>query len=226
MFEEEAQGRRLVAQALPLIASDDAVGLTAVLGRDWTEADLARQLVVGEPDARKVAVACLATTGTLAVNRALARTLHHDDSATVTLAEHALWAIWFRAGSPKANAGLRRAIRLMNRNDLAEATAVLTEVIAAEPDFAEAYNQRAICHHLDDQPALSIADCNCTLERNPYHFGAMAGCGHSYAQLGQYAEAMACYRAALAIHPRLDGIRQSIRCLRRLTPHHQPGTAA
>ena len=226
MLEDNVQGRQLVAQALPWITSDDAVGLAAMLGRDWTEADLVRQLVAGESDAAKVAVACLATTGTIAVNRALARTLHHDDSATVTLAEHALWAIWFRAGSPKANTRLRRAIRLMNRSDRAEAVAVLTEIIAAEPDFAEAYNQRAICHHLDDQPALSIVDCNCALERNPYHFGAMAGCGHSYAQLGQYAEAMACYRAALTIHPRLDGIRQSIRCLRRLTPHHQPGTAA
>ena len=45
----------------------------------------------------------------------------------------------------------------------------------------------------------------------PQHFGAMAGMGHSHANMKHWAEARHCYRLALAIHPRLEGIQSAQR---------------
>jgi Tfp pilus assembly protein PilF len=38
----------------------------------------------------------------------------------------------------------------------------------------------------------------------------MAGMGHCYAHQGQWRQARHCYRLALAIHPRLEGIQTSL----------------
>jgi len=83
----------------------------------------------------------------------------------------------------------------------------LDAVISRWPAFAEAYNQRAIVHFLANQYDRSIADCQAALRLNPSHFGAMAGLGHGHAHAGRLTEALACYEAALAIHPDLDCIR-------------------
>jgi len=216
MASQTVQGRRLVAQALPFIARHDVEGLVAMLTKDWTEADLISLLACPCPTSVKTATACLSASGSMAANAPVAQVLHHDDPVAARLAEHALWALWFRAGSKDANRNLRRAVRLMNDGQRAEALERFDDVVAGEPELAEGYNQRAICRYLEHQITESIADCDRALALNPYHFGAMAGRGHCLAQLKRYREALDSYRAALNIHPRLDGVRQSIRCLRRL----------
>ena len=44
----------------------------------------------------------------------------------------------------------------------------------------------------------------------PQHFGAMSGMGHCHAHMEQWRQAKHCYRLALAIHPRLEGIQTSL----------------
>jgi tetratricopeptide (TPR) repeat protein len=44
----------------------------------------------------------------------------------------------------------------------------------------------------------------------PTHFGAIAGMGHCYTQLGQLDQALECYRRALEINPRMSTIARMI----------------
>ena len=69
-----------------------------------------------------------------------------------------------------------------------------------------------------------MADCRRTLRLNGHHFGALAGLAHSYASLGQLDRALNAYHHALRVHPRLEGIRQSISQIRAyLRRHRVPG---
>ena len=61
----------------------------------------------------------------------------------------------------------------------------------------------------------SIHDCQQALEINPYHFGAAAGMGQCYVQLGEYQTALECFRRALRLNPSLEGVRANIAHLER-----------
>jgi len=208
-------GHQLVEWARPFLEKQDGVGLAAAAPRCWPTEMLLRMLDCDEPDTLKVAATCLGLVAGMEVCVPLARLLHHEDPIVVATIEDALWCIWFRAGGPAANCRLQEASRRIDAGSCSEAIATLTELIRDCPDFAEAYNQRAIAYYLNEQFTLSMDDCRRTLELNPVHFGAAAGLGHCHAHLGQYREALECYYAALGIHPRLQGIRRSIRQVRK-----------
>ncbi len=209
-------GQQLVEFARPFLEEQDGVGLAAATPRYWPTETLVQILRCDEPDTVKVAATCLGLIGTMDVCKLLAGALHHEDPIVVATVEDALWCIWFRAGGELASKRLREASNKVEASCLDQALAMLTALIADYPQFAEAHNQRAIAYYLSEQFAKSISDCQRTLALNPVHFGAMAGIGHCQANLGRYREALECYYAALRIHPRLEGMRRSIRHLRRI----------
>ena len=92
-----------------------------------------------------------------------------------------------------------------------------------DPDFAEAYNQRAIAKYLQERYEESIRDCRRAVERMPCHFGAWAGMGHCHAHQGRAAEAIEAYERALLINPHLEGIRQAVDELRATLKHAVAG---
>ena len=63
------------------------------------------------------------------------------------------------------------------REQLVQAELLVTRLIATAPDFAEAYNQRAIIYFHQGRFADSVKDCESVLARNPYHFGRGFGDG-------------------------------------------------
>jgi tetratricopeptide (TPR) repeat protein len=102
----------------------------------------------------------------------------------------------------------------MSRREFDAAKSYCTEAIRIDPDFAEAYNQRAIVHYLQEEFQKSIDDCWRATERMPCHFGAWAGMGHCYAHLGQHSEALESYQRALEINPYLDCVKQAVQELK------------
>ena len=127
------------------------------------------------------------------------------------MAEHALWSIWFRLGAtPVANAALCRGARALGERDFAGAVAHFDAALAADPDFAEAYNQRAIARYLTDDFRASVADCREAVRLMPCHFGALAGMGHCYLHMDKLHHALRCYRRALDVYPHLEEVRQSV----------------
>ncbi|MCI0485603.1 MAG: tetratricopeptide repeat protein [Blastocatellia bacterium] len=80
----------------------------------------------------------------------------------------------------------------------------------SQPCVPRGWNKRATARYLAEHYASSIADCEAVIRLNPYHFGALAGRGICHLALRQHREAARWFGRALAIHPRLDGVRQHL----------------
>jgi len=93
---------------------------------------------------------------------------------------------------------------------------MLTDLVERAPDWAEAWNKRATAFYLAGQHDLSLADIERVLALEPRHFGALAGKGLIYIARGQYREALAAYRRALAVNPFLKERRDVIPALERM----------
>lgn len=204
-----------VSAVRPYLERQDLDGLLQLINAKWDAAELAELLGGADPDARKVAVAALALVGDRANVDGIAAQLVDPDPLVNHLAEYAIWLIWFRLGTPKANAAVGRGSQALGQRATERAIELFDAAIAAAPDFAEAYNQRAIARFMLDQFAESIADCRRAVRLMPCHFGAWAGMGHCFLHEGQLADALRCYDRALAINPHLDQVRQAADGIRR-----------
>lgn len=165
-------------------------------------------------DAKKVAALVLSLIGTEACLDALARQLKHPDRCLSQMAEHAMWSIWVQIGSEPAKSQFARASMAASNRDLNTAIKHFTKAIELDPDFAEAYNQRAMIYYLQEQFEESLADCIRAAELMPTHFGALAGAGHCHACLGNTAQAIRYYEKAKQINPHLECVDDLIRELR------------
>jgi Flp pilus assembly protein TadD len=190
----------------PFVRAGNLAGAAECIGRSWCGGKLCAFLKHSTVDIRRAAAMALAMLGDKKAIDPLAAALHDTDIQVHALAEEALWAIWFRAGNNRACCYLKCGMSHLKHGNLDTATEKFNLAIQADPEFAEAYNQRAIAGYLAERYADSIADCRRVLELMPHHFGAMAGMGHCHAQLGNLSEAQSCYRQSLDINPRMDGI--------------------
>jgi tetratricopeptide (TPR) repeat protein len=199
-----------VAAVQPLLEGCNAQGLIALIKSRWSDDQVASLCGCENVDARKVAALAVGLVGRKGSLPQLTPLLKDKDPMVNQMAEHAMWSVWFRSGSPAANQELCRGSKALNRRDFEHALAHFTRAIEIDPGFAEAYNQRAIVHFLLEQWDEAIEDCRRTVERMPCHFGAWAGMGHCYAHEGNLADAVRCYERALGINPHLEGIRQAV----------------
>ncbi len=155
----------------PLLACRDVQGLKCLLQSRWTLEQIKGLLTGENEDGRKVAALSLALVGGKCCLGPLAQLLRDPDPIVNEMAEHALWSIWFRCGkSQDANHELCRGTKALNHRDFDLAIEHLTRAIDLDPTFAEAYNQRAIAHYLQERYDESIVDCLRAVERMPCHF--------------------------------------------------------
>ncbi|MEM9295427.1 MAG: tetratricopeptide repeat protein [Planctomycetota bacterium] len=199
----------------PWVEAHDPSALEAKARKHWSEADLGRWLRQPEAEVRQMAALVLAMIGGGASVGPLARALHDQDPAVVELAEHALWSVWFRLGCCSSAKPFERGVARLAEDDYPGAVALLTEAIAADPSFAEAYNQRSLAKYLSGADADALEDARAAVARMPSHFGALCGIGHCQAHLARYPEAIASYERALTVHPRMPCIEAAVDRLRR-----------
>src|SRR5487761_605357 len=148
----------------------------------------------------RAAVVALGQLAGYSSNHTLGRALQDDDRGVRLAAEEALRSIWCRAGNDDQRRQLQLVIGANTGRRYHEAIARATALIHEAPNFAEAWNQRAIAWYgLGNYPE-SIADCNQALETNPYHFGAASGIGQCYLQAGRPRMALESFRRALALN--------------------------
>jgi tetratricopeptide (TPR) repeat protein len=196
--------------ALPAIRTGDAEKLASAIGRRWTPADLCPLLEHGEVDVRRVVAITLGLVGDRRVLGCLINSLHDPDEQVNHMAEHGLWSIWMRLGSPQASGPFRQGVAQLTQEAYELAVASFEEAIAIDPQFAEAHNQCAIAYFLLNDFEQSIACCRRTIALINNHFGAIAGMGHGYTQLGQLRRALECYRTAIAINPHMPPVARLI----------------
>jgi tetratricopeptide (TPR) repeat protein len=178
----------------------------------YSEGTLQRLLGHGDEETRRAAVLALGLVGTMDSNAALARVLHDPNPAPARMAADALWQIWFRGGTEEQNAELQRVLHLP---DFLEILGGLNELAREAPEFAEVFNQRAILYFQRGDFLRALADCERTLELNPYHFGAQAGMGQCYMKLRKPRAALRAFRQALATNPILTHLSETIESLER-----------
>jgi tetratricopeptide (TPR) repeat protein len=202
--------QEFISTLQPSLSSGHLAEALESVRQRWTSPQVVALLSDKSADVRKVAALALALVGDRSAVGPLAVALHDRDAMVSQMAEHALWAVWFRCAKPRAVCLVKCGNTHMHHGNNECAIQKFSQAILEDPDFAEAYNQRAIAQYLSERFPESIEDCKAALARVPQHFGAMAGMGHCYAHLGMWPEARHCYRLALAIHPRLEGIEMSL----------------
>ncbi|RUL89283.1 HEAT repeat domain-containing protein [Tautonia sociabilis] len=191
----------------------------------YTEGTLRRLVHAPDVRVRRAAVTALGQLGGFGCNPELASRLADPDPVVRDLARNALWSVWFRADSPENNERLRTVIDLLGHGRLDAASRAATELIARAPNFAEAYNQRAVAAYLLGNYAESAADCRRVLELNPYHIGALGGLAQCYLQLDRPDLALPVFKRSLELQPHDDGLRRLIASLEgppRLPPAGPP----
>jgi tetratricopeptide (TPR) repeat protein len=127
--------------------------------------------------------------------------------------EQEIWQHWADSGSPTVNILLERAAAAENAGDAELAGRFLDQASDLAPDYAEPWNRRANLAYRAEDYRGAIAAIQETLKREPRHFGAMAGLGLIYEELGQPRAALEAFRAALAIHPHYETALQGVRRL-------------
>lgn len=193
----------------------DAAALVDQVARRYTIGTLERLARQGQRLTRRAAVFVLGYLGDFSSNHVVGAALIDDDRGVRLLAETAVRALWCRDGSPAQRRLLETVIRCNVAHRYAEAVKRASELIAAAPELAEAWNQRAIALFGLGRYRESIRDCRQAMEFNAYHFGAATGMGQCYLQLGEGAAALEALAQALRLNPGLEGVRAHVQYLRR-----------
>ena len=129
--------------------------------------------------------------------------------------ERQIWKEWSRSGSASMDLLLSRGRKAMEQGDFAKAIEHLTALTDHAPDFAEGWNARATAFFNAGEFGLSVADIQRTLALNPRHFGALQGLGRILEELEREEDALAAYKAAAAIHPNREGLKEAIERLEK-----------
>lgn len=131
----------------------------------------------------------------------LLRALQSDDETMRERATAELWQLWYTQKGAYGAHLLVQSQRLLDSGKTKAAQDLLDDLIRDQPDFAEAWNRRAVLNYMDHRYKQAIADCEQTIALVPYHFGALHGLGLCHAALGNYLAAIQAWRRALAVQP-------------------------
>ncbi len=118
---------------------------------------------------------------------------------------------WSKSGSPSMDLLLQRGREALAKGDTGAAIEHLTALTDHAPDFAEGWNALATAWYQAGEFGPSVEDIARTLTLNPRHFGALAGLGMIFEEIGEPEKALEVYEAALAIHPRMQGVLDAVK---------------
>ncbi|MCP4379879.1 MAG: hypothetical protein GY798_00360 [Hyphomicrobiales bacterium] len=133
-----------------------------------------------------------------------------DDPDSAEEAERAILNLWMESGSDTVDLLMTWSLAAMHADFHARALDFLDRVVLMQPDYAEGWNKRATVHFLMEDYGRSIADIGQVLEIEPRHFGALSGLGMMLRALGEEERAITAFRAALAVNPHLEDVRDAL----------------
>ena len=112
-----------------------------------------------------------------------------------------LWQIWTHAPDARAQALLDEGMDRRMAADYTGSRAVLDELVAYCPTYAEGFNQRAFAAFLAQDYPAAMTDLDVALGLMPDHVAAMSGKALTLMGLGRNDEAQEVLRAALKLNP-------------------------
>ncbi|MBD1837625.1 tetratricopeptide repeat protein [Coleofasciculus sp. FACHB-64] len=129
-----------------------------------------------------------------------------------------LWRVWFHQKGVVGFELLGRSQAMLEAGELAKAEALLTDLIETQPNFAEAWNRRAVLYYILREYKKALQDCQMVVKLIPFHFGALHGMGLCHIALEDYSAAIQAFRQALEIQPyALENQRLILECTAQLS---------
>jgi tetratricopeptide (TPR) repeat protein len=215
---------KLVAAALAAALLLSAAAGAAQPAPPLTREQARERLAQGDAKARAEAAAWLGDHGAMRDAPALVQALRDRDGVVRGLAENALWQVWGRSGDPEVDALFALGVEQMSERASRAAIETFTKIIDQKPDFAEGWNKRATIYYLIGEYEKSIKDCDEVMKRNPSHFGALAGYGQIYLQLGKPERALEYFQRALDVNPNMEQVEAAVEQLKALLIQKRRGT--
>lgn len=112
-----------------------------------------------------------------------------------------LWRLWSDAPDAAAQDLLDEGMALIRAADYPGAEAVLGDLIAYCPDYAEGWNQRAFARYLMGAHAAALADLDRALALDGGHVPALAGKALTLLEMGRDDEGQVTLREAVRMNP-------------------------
>lgn len=123
--------------------------------------------------------------------------------------------LWLHAGTPAVMLLMARGVRELQAKAPQDAAEDLGAVITLQPNFAEAYDQRAIARFATGDLQGAIADLQQALEHEPRDFGAFRTLEQIAESREDWKSAYAAWQRLLAIDPKTPGGEDKLKDLRR-----------
>jgi len=138
-----------------------------------------------------------------------------DSPQAAIIIETEIWKKWYERDTNDGGDSMTAAVEAMTAGRYTVALNLLNNLVADQPDFAEAWNRRATVHYLLGDFEQSLADIEKTLALEPRHFGAISGIGLIMLQAGENEKAMHAFERVLEISPQNMGAAKSIKDLEK-----------
>ena len=144
-----------------------------------------------------------------------ARLRKSTDAHEAAFISREIRVIWRQTENDTADTFVGKGSLDVARGHIDDALAAFDRAIAAAPDFAEAWNRRAVALYLKRDFKGAIVALRRTLALEPRHFGALSELGAIYMNAHQDKLALGVLKRALAIDPFLAGARENVQAIRR-----------
>ena len=129
--------------------------------------------------------------------------------------ESQIRTIWMESEEEDINLLMRKGVLAIEMREFPVALQIFDLIVEKKPDFAEAWNKRAITYYLMENYEASVKDIQRAILLEPRHFNAMSGLGFIHTKLKQYDEALKVFQKISEIHPKFEGLEAYLSSLKK-----------
>lgn len=178
--------------------------------RHYSPRHLEGLMASGDAETRRAATFGIGLIGDAQSASVIASAMHDPDAEVCHRAEAASWLVWERMGSVDDQVRIVRIKHSIKSQDLQDAISQASLLVQVSPDYAEAWNQRALAYYQLRRYRDAIPDCLRALELNPYHFGASSGLAQCHLRLDELPQALDALEVTAKLHPSMPGLQEQI----------------
>jgi len=133
------------------------------------------------------------------------------DAQTAQEIASTIESLWYHSGSDTISVLLERANVALARKELNVARELLDAAVELAPDFAEAWNRRAVIFFLQNDYGRALGDLRRAIALEPNHFKALDGLGRILRDVGKKRGALEAFRMLKSVHPFYEKIDETIK---------------
>ena len=137
-----------------------------------------------------------------------------ESRAETELLQADIWQVWLQTGTPESDHWMAQGLTAMSEQEYDEAIDFFTQIIEAQPQYAEGWNKRATAYYLRGNYKASIDDIERTLALEERHFGALSGLVSIYRAIGDDRGALRTLERLADITPSDEAVQGQIQQLR------------